>query len=297
MIYIVIPVHNRRHYTIGCLACLSRQTITAQQVIVVDDGSTDGTTEQIRSSFSDVVVLPGDGSLWWAGATNLGIRYVLQTFNPGDDDFILTLNDDTTIDTTYLESLLSAYQAHKPCIVGSVSVDVKAPQRLLYAGTRLNLLIPDIENWAETRFKNRYDRLKTTAPYLLSDSLPGRGMFIPRAVFDRIGFFDEQRFRHHMADLDFSVRARRAGFPLVVSASSVVHEFTDATGVNLQSPMSLRAFIEALSAIKSPINYRTRYHFAVKHARLPYAYFTVDMLRILLGYLRRQLNVISRQSQ
>lgn len=297
MIYIVIPVHNRRPYTLGCLACLARQTITAHQVIVVDDGSTDGTSEQIKANFPDVLVLPGDGSLWWAGATNLGIRYVFQTFAPGDDDFILTLNDDTELDPTYLESLLSAYQAHKPCIVGSVSVDVKSPQRLVYAGTRLNLLIPGIENWADTRFKNIYDLLKTTAPYLLSDSLPGRGMFIPRAVFDRVGFLDEQRFRHHMADLDFSVRARHAGFPLVVSSASVVYEYTDATGVNLQVPMSLRQFIQALSAIKSPINYRIRYHFAVKHSRLSYAYFIADMLRILLGYIRRQLNAILHQNQ
>lgn len=292
MIYIVIPVHNRRHYTLGCLACLSRQTVTTQQVIVIDDGSTDGTREQIRINFPNTIVLTGDGSLWWAGATNLGIRYVLQTFSLTDDDFILTLNDDTKVDPGYLSSLLTAYQAHKPCIVGSVSVDVKLPRQLLYAGTGLNLRVPNIENWANTRFKNSYDLLRTTSPYLLSDSLPGRGMFIPRAVFDTIGDFDDQRFRHHMADLDFSIRARRAGFPLVVSSSSVVYEYTDATGVNMNQPMSLEQFVKALSAIKSPVNYRIRYHFAMKHARLPLVYFTVDMLRIVLGYSRRQLKAV-----
>ncbi|GAB3032307.1 glycosyltransferase family 2 protein [Spirosoma pulveris] len=296
MIYIVIPVHNRRHYTIGCLACLSRQTITAQQVIVVDDGSTDGTSEQIRANFPTTIVLTGDGSLWWAGATNLGIRYVLQTFSLNDDDFILTLNDDTKVDPGYLASLLTAYQVHKPCIVGSVSVDVKSPQELLYAGTGLNLCMPNIENWANTRFKNSYDLLKTTSPYLLSDSLPGRGMLIPHAVFDTIGHFDDQRFRHHMADLDFSIRARQAGFPLVISSSSVVYEYADATGVNLNQSMPFRQFVETLLAIKSPINFRVRYHFALKHARLPYTYFAVDMLRILLGYLRRQLKAMTHQN-
>ncbi|SOD78855.1 glycosyltransferase family 2 protein [Spirosoma fluviale] len=297
MIYIVIPVHNRRHYTLGCLACLSRQTVTAQQVIVVDDGSTDGTSEQIRTNFPDTTVLTGDGSLWWAGATNLGIRYVIQTFSLNDDDFILTLNDDTKVDPDYLASLSMAYQAHKPCIVGSVSVDVNSPQRLLYAGTGLNLRMPNIEDWANTRFKNSYTLLKTTSPYLVSDSLPGRGLFIPRAVFNTIGYFDDLRFRHHMADLDFSIRARQAGFPLVVSSFSVVYEYADATGVNMNQPMPLGQFVKALSAIKSPINYRTRYHFAVKHASLPYIYFAVDMLRILLGYLRRQLKAVAYQNK
>lgn len=297
MIYIVIPVHNRQHYTLGCLACLSRQTVRAHRVIVVDDGSTDGTSEQIRINFPDTIVLTGDGSLWWAGATNLGIRYVFSTFTLNAEDFILTLNDDTQVDPTYLTSLLMAYQANMSCIIGSVSVDVNAPHRLLYAGTGLNLQVPAIENWADTRFQNSHQLLLNKASYFLSDSLPGRGMFIPVGVFDTIGYFDEQRFRHHMADLDFSIRARCAGFPLVISPASVVHEYTEATGVNMNQPMSLRQFISALSAIKSPINYRIRYHFALKHSTWPYLYVTVDVLRILLGYLRRQLNAMLPSNQ
>lgn len=295
MIYIVIPVHNRQQYTIACLACLARQTVTEKRVIVVDDGSTDNTYERIKELYPETVVLRGDGSLWWAGATNFGIDYILTTFSPSQDDFILMLNDDTKTRPDYLNNLLAAYQANKPCIIGSVSVDVASTNRLTYAGTRLNLVIPAIEDWAATRFKNSYDVLLMTCPYLQSDSLPGRGMLIPKPVFDQIGLLDAQHFRHHMADLDFSVRARKAGFPLIVSSASVVYEHTDATGVNLKQPMPLRQFIDALSSMKSAINYPIRYHFARKHASLPYLYFTIDMLRIVAGYCLRQLQVMTHQ--
>jgi GT2 family glycosyltransferase len=289
MIYIVIPVHNRQQFTLACLGCLARQTVTEKRVIVVDDGSTDGTHERVRERYPDTIVLTGDGTLWWAGATNLGINYVLNICLPGTDDFILMLNDDTKVDPDYLANLLLAYEANKPCIVGSVSIDVTSPNRLIYAGTRLNLAVPTLEDWAATRFKNSYTQLLRNGLYLVSDSLPGRGMFVPTSVFDRIGTLDVQHFCHHMADLDFSVRARQAGFPLVVSSASVVYEYPDATGMDLTKPMPFRQFINALTSIRSAINYPVRYHFARKHAAAPYLYFIMDMLRIVAGYCRRQL--------
>ena len=114
MIYIVIPVHNRKAYTLGCLADLTKQTLTEKRVIVVDDGSTDGTAELVARQFPDVIILTGNGSLWWAGAMNFGIRYVLDKLTPDVDDFILALNDDIQVRPDYLASLLTAYQANLP---------------------------------------------------------------------------------------------------------------------------------------------------------------------------------------
>lgn len=72
LIYIIIPVHNRKHFTRECLLSLRKQTFQNFKVIVVNDGSSDGTGEMIEKEFSDVILLKGDGNLWWTGATNLG---------------------------------------------------------------------------------------------------------------------------------------------------------------------------------------------------------------------------------
>lgn len=243
-----------------------------------------------------MVVLTGSGSLWWTGATNLGIRHVQEQGLLGPNDFVLTLNDDTEVTADYLETLLVASQANNGCIIGSVSVDTQPPHRLLYAGTSLNLWFPHITDWAKTRFHDSYEDLQACGTYIHSESLPGRGMLIPQRVFEAIGLFDEQRFQHYMADIDFTVSARKAGFPLVISVASVVYEYTDATGFDVKQQASFRQFRQALTSIKSPVNYPVRYQFARKHSPLGRLYFGLDMLRILGGYTLRRIRGLGQFS-
>ena len=70
MVYIVIPCFNRKKLTRGCLQALENQTYKDFKVIVVDDGSTDGTANMITREFPETILLFGDGNLFWTGATN-----------------------------------------------------------------------------------------------------------------------------------------------------------------------------------------------------------------------------------
>ncbi|MBC7569282.1 MAG: glycosyltransferase family 2 protein [Spirosoma sp.] len=286
MIYVVIPVHNRRKLTRACLRCLRSQT-EPHRVIVVDDGSTDGTAAMMAQEFADVTVLTGNGSLWWAGGMNLGIRYVLPELSP--DDFVLTLNDDTEVAPDYLAQLLRAYNATKPALIGSISVDIREPARLLYAGTRLKMATASFTDQATARFHNHIDQLPVSQPYLPTDCLPGRGMLIPAKVFRAIGLFDDAHFPHHMADLDFSIRARDAGFPLLVATNCVVLEHADATALQLNKFVSLRSFRDALFTTSSPIKLSTRYAFARRHAPVMPVFLAIDCSRIIGGYVFRRL--------
>ena len=60
-IYIIIPVHNNKKETLNCLGCLAKQTFTNFKIIIVNDGSTDGTPEAIKTSFPEVEILTGNG--------------------------------------------------------------------------------------------------------------------------------------------------------------------------------------------------------------------------------------------
>ncbi|MVM37179.1 glycosyltransferase [Spirosoma sp. HMF3257] len=289
MIYVVIPVHNRKQYTRKCLACLNDQTERDYRVIVVDDGSTDGTAEMLQAEFPDVIVCTGTGALWWAGGTNKGIRHVLENLTMDDNDFLLALNDDTEVGPDYLTNLLKACKAKYPCLIGSISVDIKEPGRLLYAGTYVDMSFAKFRDLAKTRFSHQYAKLVKHPLYIPSDCLPGRGMLIPMDVFHKIGLFDETHFLHHMADIDFSLRARKAGFSLYVATNCIVHEHTEATGLVLSKTTTLRQFWDALFAIRSPINLKTRYHFARIHAPAMPIYLTFDLARIFGGYLYRKM--------
>ena len=79
MINVVIPVHNRINYTIDCINSLKQQDCVERiKIYVVDDGSTDNTTEIITKKFPDVKIFNGDGTLFWGGAVNYGIDQVIK---------------------------------------------------------------------------------------------------------------------------------------------------------------------------------------------------------------------------
>src|SRR4030095_6703004 len=108
-ICVVVPVFNRRHYTEALLRCMRQQTFNNFQVIVVDDGSTDGTSEMISQHFKEVQLLRGNGNLWWTGARNVGIRHAMV--QAAETDAVLVINDDLEVDPDYLEILHGLYQS------------------------------------------------------------------------------------------------------------------------------------------------------------------------------------------
>ena len=291
MISIVIPVHNRIDYTRQCLACLMAQTYREFQIIVVDDGSTDGTGEMIRTEFPNAVLLTGDGNLWWAEATNWGIRYAQQQPSGGEKDFVLTLNDDTRVDPTYLQTMLDAHRQHQPCLVGSVSVDSDNPDKLEYAGSEFELYTAGGRHLAND-YGNSYQQLISQVTFVESQSLPGRGTLIPMSVFAKIGLFDSKNFVHYMADVEFSIRARKAGYRLIVNTHSVVYEFVRATGIQVEKGVSLRQFIQGFTSVKSPTNLRVRYNFAIAHAKIGPLYFLFDVGRICTGFVLRKIRLM-----
>ncbi|MFD2569128.1 glycosyltransferase family 2 protein [Spirosoma soli] len=291
MITIVIPVHNRRELTRRCLACLAVQTYRNHRVVVVDDGSTDGTDEMIRQQFPDVIVLKGDGNLWWTEATNVGVRYAQEYDVAGEQNFVLTLNDDTEVKPDYLQTMVDAYESYKPCLIGSVSVDIDNPDKLEFAGTYSEFYFAKGGPLA-AEYNYDYKELVKRATYVKSDSLPGRGTLIPMQVFTEIGLYDSKRFAHYMADIEFSVRAQKAGYKLIVNTKSLVYEYVKATGLFLNQKQSWKSFIDSFTSIRSPTNLTVRYNFAIAHAKTKHLYFLCDVGRICAGFFLRKARLM-----
>ncbi|MGB4989617.1 MAG: glycosyltransferase, partial [Pyrinomonadaceae bacterium] len=99
----VIPVHNRREITLQCLRSLARidRTGLSIKIFIVDDGSTDGTSDAIREQYPDVELISGDGTLHYAGGTNRGIEAAMKW----PPDYIVTMNDDAVYHDQFLQKL------------------------------------------------------------------------------------------------------------------------------------------------------------------------------------------------
>jgi len=142
---IILPVHNRRYFTEKCLICLQKQTVPDFEVVVVDDGSTDGTRGMLETDFPDVVRLEGDGSLWWTGGINMGVKYALES----GADLIVTLNNDVILKVDYIERMLSAHQREPNALICSMNLSQEMPARLLFAG------IKSYNHWTAKTIKTR----------------------------------------------------------------------------------------------------------------------------------------------
>src|SRR5882757_9090479 len=97
---ILIPIYNRLKITQQGLSslykALDRYAVTGQgkcqfDIVVIDDGSTDGSSQRISEHYPAVHLLQGTGDLWWSGAINLGARYTVEQLN---SDYLLLWNDD-----------------------------------------------------------------------------------------------------------------------------------------------------------------------------------------------------------
>jgi N-acetylglucosaminyl-diphospho-decaprenol L-rhamnosyltransferase len=284
-IYIVVPVHNRKSLTERFLYCMSKQTFRNFEVTIVDDGSTDGTAELIAERFKEVRLIRGDGNLWWTGATNVGIQHAMK--RAAEDDAVLVINDDVEVSPDYLQILYGVWRSRRKTLIGSVVVDIKKPD-IIYDGGR-------IVNWwtAKTRWLNLNKKLSDFGKdYSVDVSfLTGWGTLIPISVFRDVGLYDDKHFQQ-CGDIELPVRAKNAGYHVVVSYAPIVKIHTDPLdgGKNACSCYSLRDLSKYFFDIKSNFRLKYRFFFSLKTARNPLAFVSFllfDFVRITWHFLVR----------
>ena len=284
MIEIVIPVHNRRAITLRCLEILAKQVDAEFRITVVDDGSSDGTSEAIRDRFPNVDLLHGDGSLWWAGATNMGIRHALQRSVVAP--YILMLNDDVGLVSTYLACMERCAVAHPRCLIGSLTVYGEDHGRVFWCGRAAS----------HRQCRYGYVRRDSLSGCVPAETLPGRGMLVPTEVFKHIGLLDEKAFPQAAADFDFSLRARKAGYPLLCCCDAAVVVMTSQTGpgsVYRKDPIGV--FLRSFWNVRSPNYLPPLWRYSTRHyGLLGPLRFVYYVIKVFVGDLLRRTGLRGR---
>ena len=176
-IAVLMTCHNRRDLTLLCLRLLMPQLNPDDKVFLVNDGSADGTAAAVAKDYSEVRIIEGDGTLYWAK----GMRRAWEAAvaDRSDWDGYFWLNDDTVLNDDAIQKLLAANDGDR-IVVGDL-----------------------VNSKGEVVYGLREEGLFT-----------GNCVLVPRKVYDRLGMLCGD-YSHAWADSDYAMMAKRAGIEVV----------------------------------------------------------------------------------
>lgn len=204
---VVIPNWNRADMLCRCLSSLRSQTAPAR-IIVVDNGSTDGSLGLLAESFPEVQVIRFDRNRGFAAAVNAGIRAC-------DCEFIALLNNDAEPESGWLAALVGAAEGEGVGMVASKILDAADPQRIEGIGLEV-----DPAGNPRQIGRGELDGPGFSLPREVFGPI-GAAALYRRALLDEVGLFDED-FDSYLEDVDLAWRARRAGWRCIYAPGAVV---------------------------------------------------------------------------
>jgi GT2 family glycosyltransferase len=216
---VIILNWNGLKDTIECLESLRRITYPDYQVLVVDNGSTGDDVKVLRERFGDYIhIIENDRNYGFAEGNNIGMRYALSNLSP---DYLLLLNNDTTVDPNFLTELVKAAENdHEIGLLGPLVYDYyrKGTVRGTGAGQRIRW-------WRGKTTPLMSNKVSAEASGIReADSIEGSCMLTPRSMLDKVGMLDGEYFAY-WEETDWCVRIRKAGYKVCcVLGSKIWHK-------------------------------------------------------------------------
>ena len=268
-IAVIFPVFNGLAYTKKCLKALF--TLFGEQknnsfhfdVIIVDDGSSDGTGDWIKENYPQVKLLHGNGDLWWSGGINMALKAGMEEM--GTDYFVWWNNDIIPASDYFgnLTAIINKYSAGT--VIGSK----------IYLDENFNTI------WSMGGMFNVKNGFKSMIGTGLADEpkfqvpqpcdwLTGMGTVTHRSVYEKIGMLDEKKFPQYHGDADFTLRAKLAGFEVIAVPELKIYNDTRHSG--LKHDESFSRLWKSLFSIRSNFNIKKDFEFYNKHVTSIVAY-------------------------
>lgn len=277
IIPIIIPIYNRLEVTKNGLSNLYKaldvfntdDTFKSRlkfEVIIVDDGSSDGSYEWIEMNYPNVYLLRGNGDLWWSGAINKGAKFSISTLKA---DYVLLWNDDTVCDIDYFIEL------------GKLLFSDSNSGNEIFASKVLWLNQKDVLfNFG--CYYNRKNGRKGVIGYNQKDSQEysmireidwsgGMGTLIPSAIMLDLEYFDNENFPQYHGDSDFFLRAQAKGYRSFVVPQLRMYNNPETTG--LVKCNTFKQLQSLLTSNRSLYNFRHNLTFNRRHSNTLLSWF------------------------
>jgi len=263
LVYVVILNWNRKDDTIECVSSLMGVDYPNFRIVVVDNGSDDGSVEALKAKFPALEVIVNDGNLGYAVGNNIGIGHALQQ----GADYVFLLNNDTVVHQHLVAELVKVGEADpragvlvpKIYFYGSTS-------RIWSAGPKRRIVSITLGRGNSIYGKQREVKYAT-----------GCAMLVKKEVFKEVGIFDPVYFIYQ-EDNDFSKRVREGSYKIIyVPTAEMWHKVSAST----QGDSWTRWYHRARSTV-----HFYRKNVGVWYLTLPIYLLWVIMREILLGNWR-----------
>jgi len=223
---IIVLNWNGWRDTIECLGSLQRTTYPNYQIIVVDNGSTDGSVAYIRAAYPNLTLIETGKNLGYAGGNNAGIRYGLEQ----GAEYILILNNDVKIEPNTLTAMIEAAAESNAGVVGALIKDdsngkvsfvrSRYPATFLYSEHQHH--IPNKKLWPSFRVEG-------------SAMLLRRDILLER--MENFGYFLDERLFLYCEETELGMWCRRVGRKTVVARDAIVYHKVGASSGGKEQPL------------------------------------------------------------
>lgn len=267
---VLLTCYNRKEKTLNCLRSLYTAIDLNNfdikfEVYLVDDNSSDGTSEEISIKFPKIYIIKGSGNLYWAGGMRLAWETALKKDH--DYDFFLLLNDDVILTNNFIYDLLNTHEYckakfKKSGIYVCSTMDSKN-SKISYGGT---LIIKRGINIKSVRIHPS----NVPIPCSVANA---NILMVAREVVKVIGILDPN-YLHDFADYDYTLLASSQGFPVLVSPGFGGYCVNDHGKRWLSSDVSFKERLNYLYSIKG-ISYRDHSYYLKKNFKFQFPYYFV----------------------
>lgn len=220
LVFVVVLNWNGKDDTLNCLISLEKLNYTNLEIVLVDNGSSDGTTILIQERMPHVKIIENEINLGFAKGVNIGIYYALQQ----GAEYILILNNDTTIDSDALLNMMKYTSVGVGIIAPLIYYDSERSRIWSSGGMKHPLTYEKITKQRKSLSEDYFNQA------IERDYLVGCAMLLSKKLIQEIGGFDERFFMYY-EDSDMSLRARNAGYKLLLVPKAVVwHKVASSSG-------------------------------------------------------------------
>jgi len=258
---VIVLGYNGANVIGPCLESLFKSSYQDIEVIVVDNGSSDGTAEVVRDKFPAARLISTGKNLGFAGGCNVGLRYLSDKSDISDRyDIVILLNDDTTIEPDAIDEIVQFAASDRD--IGIIGCKILYPdgKTIQHAGAAV------LPNGLTRHYgygepdNGQFDRVFDVA------YVTGAAIAIKREVLNKLGLLDAGYFPAYFEEAEFCERARRLGFRVVYLPRAVVRHY------------------ESHASVKGSFSFFARYHCG----RLRYVLKNFTARR-LIGFVKEEV--------